>query len=804
MMDLGDINGYEYMRPLVQGWLSKIEASLSCGSRKKWKEVSDEAVMFYSKSAAAMWDPLYSKKFWRNVKAPKFRITINKAFELVAVFGPNLMWDMPHRQVTPKKILEIPPESFMALPNGQQMVQMLQQRAAMEASQDKLICHLMQTWQNYTPREQQPDLATSNELAVIDALVKGRGCLWPATYKFPGSERNLVGSFRETPDDLLTDPDSRTLNKCKWIARRHVQAHWEVERRFKLPPGSLKGNATLESAWHYSELQGTDDRGTGERQSGKTNDQVIWYEVWSKTGVGSRMTGMPDMLKSRFEDVIGDYAYLAICPGCPYPLNCPSDKIRAGATDEDVRHSFEWPVPLWTDGRWPVEVLDFYPDPDGSWPIPPLAPAMGELKFLNFLIPWACNRIYSSSRDFWAVLGQNLDDYKKYLEDGEDQVVFPITPTGGVTDIRQAIQVLQQPETRLDVWKIIELVSDLFDKRTGLTEFAYGQNEQGTQDRSAETTKARAQAVGVRPEHMQKKVVAWQSRVATVEGMLSWLFVDGVDTKPLLGDIGAMLWDQYIKGGDFELVCRGMNYEIAASSIRRPNRERDIANLQEVISRWLPVAQAYGVQSGDYTPINGAIKQWGDLHDMDVTPLFFPEKDPNDPAIQMQQEQVQAETEKLKADAQKALADAQKAMSEAHANPAELKMQELQMEREQAEAELAMEIQKMQAELQAKMLELKLKVEEKKAEMAMKAQEHQMDMAFKQQESTVDLAVKKATGQQQIEMGEQQMAIQEKQGQQQLKQSEQQHKQGLQQGKQQTQAKVQSIKAQAAAKPKAK
>ena len=96
MIDLADFSNsnYEPLRPLVTGWLSKIELSLASDARKKWKEVADECVMFYSRSAAAMWDSTYTRKFWRNVKAPKFRITINKAFELVAVFGPSLLWDV--------------------------------------------------------------------------------------------------------------------------------------------------------------------------------------------------------------------------------------------------------------------------------------------------------------------------------------------------------------------------------------------------------------------------------------------------------------------------------------------------------------------------------------------------------------------------------------------------------------------------------------------------------------------------------------------------------------------------------------
>ena len=125
-------------RPMVTGWLAKIEASRR--SRKKWEEVSSECLMFYSKSAAAMWDAGYSKKFWKGVQEPRFRVTINKAFELIAIFGPNLLWEVPHRTVEPKKPLEIPPEVFGDLnnPQIQQVHQQVMAQHQFQHGQDRL------------------------------------------------------------------------------------------------------------------------------------------------------------------------------------------------------------------------------------------------------------------------------------------------------------------------------------------------------------------------------------------------------------------------------------------------------------------------------------------------------------------------------------------------------------------------------------------------------------------------------------------------------------------------------------------
>lgn len=798
MFDLADLSGHEFFRPMVTGWLSKIEAAVKCKGRTKWKEVADECLMFYSRSAAAMWDSTYSRKFWKGVKAPKFRITVNKAFEFVAIYGPNLIWDTPHRTVNTKKLLDIPPEVLGP------MAEQFQMMNAQETAKDKAVAQLMQHWLNYTPREMPGGgLESHNELAVVDALVKGRGCLWPQVYRMPGSERTLTGCFRKPPEDLLIDPDFKTLQEAKWIALRHVEPHWVVEKKFQLPANSLKNKATVESGWHYAELKGTDDQGTGERKSGKTNDLVVWYEIWSKMGTGARLTGMPDFLKNQLEESVGDYAYLAICPDCPYPLNCPADKVRNGATERDIKADFEWPVPLWTDDRWPVEVLDFYADPESAWPLPPLAPGLGELKAINCIVSWLVNRTWQNGRQMWGVLGQYYDEMKKQLDDGDDLSVFAI-PVGQHDDIKKICQLFESKEVNRDSWEILNLLSETFDKRVGLTAFVYGQNEDGTQDRTAETTNSRKQAVGVRPEFMQKKVIGWQSRAASVEGFLTRWFVKSNDVVPLLGQSGAMLWKQLIEGTDVELVVRQMDFQIAAASIRRPNKDRDIENMQEVMARWLPVAQGRGELTQDYQPINGAMQIWGELHDMDVSKLYFPasEQDPEMPQLQKEQ---------LRAEVQKTSAEAQKAMAEAQSNPAELKAAELQMEAQNQEREGQLEIEVEQAKLKMELVRLQAEMEMKKAELEIKIQEGQLKLQQQQQQNElkaqqgqVDLEVKQATGMQQIQMGRQQMAMQKEQGKVAVQTAKEQSKTKVQTTKEQSAAKVSAAKQMAAAKPKPK
>lgn len=648
-----DIISGEFLKPMVQAWLTKQRQAREY--RATWEEVARECLMFYARSAQAMYDPKYTKKFWKGVNAPKFRVTINKAFEYVAVHGPSLMWTYPHRDVKPKKTRDlIIPEYMQIDPNGEMLQQILMPQQQMTDIRDAQLAKLLSCWQNYTPREQPGGgLVLHSQRAVVDALITGRGILDVRPYKMPNSNRTLTGAFRLSPFTLFTDPDFDSLDEARWICLENTVPYFEAEEKFGLPAGSLKGKSTLESSWHFSEFSSVDGA-TSDRKAGKTNDLVTYYEFYSKCGCGAMLSGMESFIKDELEKTVGKYAYIAICPNVPYPLNCTSEDLRKGMSPEEVKAKFSWPIPTWADDRWPVEVLDFYLDPECSWPVAPLSPGLGELKLLNFLVSWLANRVWTSSRDFWAVAGPHVEHYRKYILEGDDQSIIPTPVT--VDDVRKAVTILQQPETRQDMTKLIEFVSDMFDKRVNLTPFVYGQNDGGTQDRTAETTAARARAVGVRSEFMQNQVVAWQARVAELDAYVTRFFVTGDDVEPLVGPMGKYLWEQLVMSTDVELTLRQFSYTVDAASIRRPNRERDIANYQQIVALFLPVLQTYAQVSGDYQPVNGMMEKWAEFHDADLSGAMIPPKGEPTPeeqqmqAIQMQM--AQAELEKTQAEAQ--------------------------------------------------------------------------------------------------------------------------------------------------------
>ena len=719
----------EFLRPMVQGWLQKIEVADT--ARKEWRSVADECLMFYSHSARAMWDPVYGKRFWRNMKAPRFKITMNKAFEFVAIYGPNLFWDTPHREVEPKRPCDLPPEIF---PGGveSQEYQQYQQVYQQEIGTDKAIASLLGKWLNYTPHEQPGGgLVEDSQLATIDALLEGRGCLWSELYTMPGSKRLLTGSFRDDPRNLLTDPDYNDMHRGKWIARRKVMPTWEAERRYGLKRGALSEKASLESHWNYGESAGSASSGMY-RASGLSNDMIVVWEIWSKMGPGCRKTQVPELIKDHLESVVGDYCHIAVSPNVPYPLNMPTEDMKE-ASDDEVREAFAWPIPMWQDSRWPVNCLDLYPDTKSSWPIPPLAPGLGELKFLNAMVPWAANRIWSSSRDFWAVAQGHLNHLEQYLKEGDDQCVIPVK---GGDDVRKLIQIMQQPETRVDVWRIIDMVSDLFDKRVGLTDFMYGKAD--TQDRSAETTRSRMSMIGIRPDYMRMRAKKWQSHVASSEAFLARIFISGAELVDLLGMVGASLWDQLVASTDIEKVMRQFSYTVSASSIQRPDRDKKAENAQQMMQIVGPIADGHATLTGDPTVLNLLLKKLGRSIDFDLEDVEFGPRVPQPPSEEEQQamqQQQEMEMAKIQSDLQLKQMDMQAKEMDIQGKGIDIQGKQMLAQAKQAEQQAQQE-----AAAQMSAIEMLIKSLEHQQEMEQDSVEHVQGLVHSDQEHAQRMA----------------------------------------------------------------
>jgi hypothetical protein len=544
--------------------------------------------------------------------------------------------------VSPYKPLDIEPEAF-GDPNDlmvQQYVAQLTSQQNMEFARNRLRCQLLESYLNYTPTEQPGGLEQAGEDAVTDALLSGMGLLFPDTYTMPGSQRKLTGCFYESPINLLVDPDARKMDfgHAKWVARRHLDPVWEVERRFNLPKGSLKNKAYIESnsaqaSWRAS------DTGRSDRRQGNTFDQIEWYEIWSIGGVGDRLAGADESLRKAFDQYVGDYAYLAIAGGVvPWPLNCPPDKFRSAGV-KDIQERFRWPVPYWMDRRWPFAACEFYRNADNSWPIAPMAPGLGELSFLNFLITRLASHVWESTKQYVGCVESQRAKIEKLLKAGEDLAVF------GVPDmqknIRNLVDFLQYPNLNTDIWATATTLMEIFDKRVGLTEIWYAIAP--TQSRSATDVQAKQEKAAIRPDYMAKRVEKFMGDAAAMEKLCAYWNKGGVrgqDIRPLVGTVGAGLWDQLFADADPEVVAREMLCSVASGSAKKRNRAQELTSLNQI---YQPISQQF-VQGASITtdtrPLNALNKKLFDAMDIDSGGLemgpWAPPPQPPDPAVQQE------------------------------------------------------------------------------------------------------------------------------------------------------------------------
>lgn len=636
---------------VVESWRQRIRASEVSDHRKGFMKTAEMCDHFFSGAMEMMWSDDFRNKYLGGMPAPRFKLTIAKAFEMVAIMGPSVMWDYAGRVSKGIKQPELPRLAFgmMDDESAEQRYQLYLQDAELMKQLQQTRASLMDAYLNWAQREQPGGLVEESQKAITEAIVMGRGCMVTETYQFPGSNRTLTRSEYFSVRDLYIDPECRNagLNDCYWIARKRRSKPWELERKFKLPKGSLKGKATRESI--TSAANGGSENEYS-RVTGKTNDIVEWYEIWSKEGVGSRTQEVNSDATKVIDEIVGDYAYLAICAGVEYPLNLPPHLVRE-ATDDDVRTAMDWPVPFYKDGRWPTEFLDFHKRPNSAWPIAPMAMGLGELVFLNVVISVLAERCAEACRTNGLVSDGLGPELVKALKDGSFSG-WTEFPQSLAEHLKGLIHYVETPGVDRTVFEIIDRVSEMFDRRTGLTDLMYGLNPGGKVDRSATDSANKQQAVSVRPDWMARCAESWQTNIANNERIAAGWNVVGSSLVDLLGQDGAKMWDELIANEDPEVYVRQMQTTLEANSIKKPNKFRDNANLQQTVGYLLPLYKEYWQATGDPKPLNNFIQSMADAMEQDPDTWMLPEMPPPQPSEdELAQQQAEEQRKQLEIEA---------------------------------------------------------------------------------------------------------------------------------------------------------
>lgn len=253
------------------------------------------------------------------IAMPLFPVTCNLTAEYVRMMLPYIHNKAPSRRVAPRSVPQEWAQAMMPQPlPGQQP----------QPDTRPFVAQALHWMLGYTP--DRHDLRAQCRCCVTESLVKGRGVAW---HEF---EHGLPGSFFDTVDNLLVDPNAEQMRHAAFIVRIRRRPVWAVAEEFQIPRDKIRGSFTsyqkqAKESFEASEMVATDD-GSKTRSA----DMVEYYEVYSRMGAGHKFVGVAEEMKQAgaLLDEIGEHVYLAILPGFGSPLNLTKEALSTATTKD--------------------------------------------------------------------------------------------------------------------------------------------------------------------------------------------------------------------------------------------------------------------------------------------------------------------------------------------------------------------------------------------------------------------------------------------------------------------------------------
>lgn len=622
------------LRQLVRTWTKKFEAAIKY--KKPFADDAKEAAMFYDGDHNWMWKDSYArgeKGYNSSVAPPAFRMQVNKVFELIEIFGAVIYHRNPVRTVTLYKQPDLPPDAYglpadmaMLTPEQTQLMGVAQADAQARTSRD-VARQLLESYLNYTPNEL--DLKRQAKKFVNEGLMKGMGVLWPELIEIEASAAEpirMVGSFYDSVDNLLIDPDFDNMDDMLWCARRCIRPLEEVAVEYQIPEEDLARHLD-----GNTEIKADNEPRNTKKKSGQTQRLVTYYKVWSKCGAGDRFKDAPKESRGVF-DSLGKYCYLVICEGVDYPLNLPPPVMQEEpdpqtGIPQSVMLGMAWPVPYYLDpGGWPFVPLAFHPKPGYAWPISHIKPAVAELRMLNWGMSFLASRIATSCETIIAVQKAADQEFKDQLlapSEGGFKIIELAELLG--RRVEDVISTFQLPQVTKDLWDILTAVADQFAQRTGLTELAYGYTR--NQFRSAAEATIKQENVSVRPDNMANDLEDAMSTLARREALAARWLLEPKDVAPVLGPMGAIAWEQHVAKRDLVSLTRDFLFRVEAGSARKPNKASRVEQMTLAIQTLGPILAPLA-SGGVVGPFNALMRDWAMSLDIDATPYLIPAPPP--------------------------------------------------------------------------------------------------------------------------------------------------------------------------------
>lgn len=637
-MDAQQLPPSNPLRQVVETWVKKLKAADEY--KKPFNEDAKEASNFYDGDHNWMWKDAYARGergYNSSIAPPSFRMQLNRVFELCEIFCSVIYHRNPTRTVTVLKHPDIPLEELgidgpagpgdMATDPQRMVAQqvMEEERAGRER---ETTAKLIEAYLAWTPVEL--DLKKHAKRVVNEAMIKGMGVFWTELVGLDTSAREgeqpikMVGSFYDTVDNLLLDPDWDCIDDIRWCARKCVRPMQEVADTYGIPIEDLRKHCEGGSSRLSKEPR-------GKKKIEKTNQLVTFYKIWSKTGAGDRFKDSPKENRGVF-DGLGRYVYMVICEGVPYPLNLPPSILEAEVDTElglpqEVLTRAAWPIPFYADPNgWPFTPLAFHWKPGYTWPVSHIRPAIGELRLLNWCFSFLATRIATSCETMVAVT-------KAADQDIKDQILAPSEGGFKIIEISEllgrrvedVLSVFQFPQVTKDLWDIISAIIDQFAQRTGLTELVHGYTR--SMFRSAAEAQIKQENISVRPDNMANELEDCMSLLARREALAARWLLEPQDLAPIIGETGAFAWSRNVMSMDIGQLTRDFLYRVEAGSARKPNKATRVEQMQMAVQTMAPIlSQLAGM--GVVDPFNALMKDWADSLDIDAEPYLIPPPPP--------------------------------------------------------------------------------------------------------------------------------------------------------------------------------
>ncbi|MHC4222777.1 MAG: hypothetical protein ACYSUN_02205, partial [Planctomycetota bacterium] len=361
---------------------------------------------------------------------------------------------------------------------------------------------------------------------------------------------------------------------------------------------------------------------------------------------------------------------------------------------DEIWQPSKWPVDFSQDSSWPCEMLYYAKKPRYCWPETVLGPSLGLQKAIDWMASMILGKLRTTSRDFITTLKSLGTTIQEQVRTGSDLTVLTVDDTNiEGKSLRELIDFLQHPPMNTDIYKVWDMVIELFEKASGLYAALYGQPG-STQPRSAEEIKERRNRSDLRPDEMRVIVEEFHAKLARKEMIAMRLLYTPEFVAGILGEKAGEVWgtlkpgavgggllgpdQQYrrplgpgdegydpedekmveeYEGAGFGTgqLFREFEFKVEAASTTKPDVNQQRENSFEMFDRAIQVALKMPT-GPDYNVINqlmGNLQETLGVAEMDRV-VFEPPPPPPEPEpdptaeVKLEQEKVKLEIEKMK------------------------------------------------------------------------------------------------------------------------------------------------------------